>query len=124
MAWDGSAGATTALGTAVRLWPQRHILLTSVDHNINPPILPGKPQITVLRVDSRHEGSPAAVADALATAACEHGAAAIVLGSRGRSAVREITLGSVAMSTLHRAHRIVMVVHHHDEPHPATQPGP
>ncbi|MCN0178236.1 universal stress protein [Salinispora arenicola] len=124
VAWDGSAGATTALGAAVRLWPQRHILLTSVDHDINPPIPPGKPQMTVLRVDSRHEGSPTAVADALATAAREHGAAAIVLGSRGRSAVREITLGSVAMSTLHRAHRIVMVVHHHDQPHPATQPGP
>jgi nucleotide-binding universal stress UspA family protein len=34
----------------------------------------------------------------------------IVVGSRGRSARREILLGSVAMATLHRAHRPVLVV--------------
>jgi nucleotide-binding universal stress UspA family protein len=34
----------------------------------------------------------------------------IVVGSRGRSTVRETLLGSVARSTLHHAHRPVMVV--------------
>ncbi|MEV4709557.1 universal stress protein [Actinoplanes sp. NPDC049316] len=122
--WDGSTGATIALRTAVRLWPHRQVLLTTVDDEVDPPTLPGTPQMTVLQLDSRHEGSSAAAADALATAAREHGAAVIVLGSRGRSAVREITLGSVAMSTLHRAHRMVMVVHHQHETGTTAQPTP
>lgn len=63
-----------------------------------------------LRVRSRREGFSPAVADGLSEAAQDHGAAVLVLGSRGRSAVREVVLGSVAMSTLHRAHRLVMVV--------------
>jgi nucleotide-binding universal stress UspA family protein len=46
----------------------------------------------------------------MAAAAADHGAAALVVGSRGRSAAREIILGSVAMSTLHHSHRPVMVV--------------
>jgi nucleotide-binding universal stress UspA family protein len=32
------------------------------------------------------------------------------VGSRGRSAAREIIVGSVAMSMLHNSHRPVMVV--------------
>jgi nucleotide-binding universal stress UspA family protein len=50
-------------------------------------------------------------------------AAVLVLGSRGRSAVREMVLGSVAMSTLHRAHRLVMIVPHaeHTAPRAETQ---
>ncbi|MFC7530093.1 universal stress protein [Actinoplanes sp. GCM10030250] len=52
--------------------------------------------------------------DGLAIAARDRKAAVTVLGSRGRSAVREIVLGSVAMSTLHRAHRLVLVVPHQD----------
>lgn len=121
VAWDGSAGASDALDGAVRFWPQRQILLTSVDYEVEPPASPAQHQMTVLRINSRHEGSAAAVADALAAAAREHGAAVIVLGSRGRSALREITLGSVAMSTLHRAYRMVMIVHDHDDtpPQPA-----
>jgi nucleotide-binding universal stress UspA family protein len=46
----------------------------------------------------------------MAAAAAEHGAAVLVVGSRGRSAAREIIMGSVAMSTLHNSHRPVMVV--------------
>lgn len=123
VAWDGSAGAAHALHTAARLWPQRRILLTGVDHDVDPPTLPGEPRMTALRVDSRHAGATTAVADALAATAHEHGAAVIVLGSRGRSAAREITLGSVAMSTLHRAHRMVMVVHQ-AEPGSTAHPAP
>jgi nucleotide-binding universal stress UspA family protein len=36
----------------------------------------------------------------------------IVAGSRGRSAARELLLGSVAMAILHRAQRPVLVVPH------------
>jgi nucleotide-binding universal stress UspA family protein len=122
VAWDGSAGAKSALDAAVRLWPQRRFVLTSVDHDVDPPVLPGGPELTVLRVSSRHEGSSPAVADALAASARDHGAAVVVLGSRGRSAVREIVLGSVAMSTLHRAHRLVVIVPRHDETDATTPP--
>jgi nucleotide-binding universal stress UspA family protein len=110
VAWDGSAGAGEALDTAARWWPRRHILLTAVDHDVDPPARSDVERMTVLQIKGGR-GGPAAVADALAGAAREHAAAVIVLGSRGRSAVREITLGSVAMSTLHRAQRMVMIVH-------------
>ncbi|MFJ6955031.1 universal stress protein, partial [Micromonospora aurantiaca (nom. illeg.)] len=49
-------------------------------------------------------------ADALSVVATERKASVVVVGSRGRTAVRKILLGSVAMATLHRAHRPVMVV--------------
>jgi nucleotide-binding universal stress UspA family protein len=112
--WDGSAGAETALETAVRLWPRRHFVLTTVDIDADPPPARiGEPEMSVHRVHSRHAGFVPAVAGALVTAAREHGAAVTVLGSRGRSAIREIVLGSVAMSTLHQAHRLVMVVPRH-----------
>lgn len=116
IAWDGSAGARTALDVAVRLWPGRHFIFAGVDHSADPPTLADKLETTALRMTSRLAGSPPAVADALSTAARAHGAAVMVLGSRGRSAMREIMLGSVAMSTLHRAHRLVMVVPRHDTP--------
>ena len=44
-------------------------------------------------------------------------AAVLVVGSRGRSALREILLGSVAMAALHHSPRPVVVVPHRaDEP--------
>ncbi|GAA2564949.1 universal stress protein [Winogradskya consettensis] len=123
VAWDGSAGAANALAEAVRLWPQRQIVLISVDHDVEPVSLAGEPAMTVQRVNSRHEGSAPAIADALAAAARDHRAAVMVLGSRGRSAGRELIVGSVAMSTLHRAHRMVMIVHSREESGTATAPG-
>ena len=38
-------------------------------------------------------------------------AAVLVVGSRGRSAIREVLLGSVARTAVHRTHRPVLVVH-------------
>jgi nucleotide-binding universal stress UspA family protein len=61
-------------------------------------------------------GSARAVAAALADYAAERGAAVIVVGSRGRSASRELLLGSVAKALLHHARRPVLVV-------PAGRPG-
>jgi len=54
--------------------------------------------------------SARAVGDALSLCAKDRGAALIVVGSRGRSAARQILLGSVAMAVLHHAHRPVLVV--------------
>ena len=51
-----------------------------------------------------------AVADALAGFAAQRGAALIIVGSRGRSAWREILLGSVAMAVLHHGERPVLAV--------------
>ena len=50
-----------------------------------------------------------AVAGALAECARSREAAVVVVGSRGRSAVAEIVLGSVAMATVHHAYRPVLV---------------
>ncbi|GGM77316.1 universal stress protein [Dactylosporangium sucinum] len=108
---DGSAGAQAALDTAVRLFPARTVLPVTVDDGQ----APGDPQAggaapARLHVPSRPGPPGRAVAGALADCAREQDAAVVVVGSRGRSAVREILLGSVAMATLHHAHRPVLVV--------------
>ncbi|MGM5069771.1 universal stress protein [Rhodococcus qingshengii] len=111
--WDGSAGAETAIAATTHLFPDREVLPVCIDEGATTPATPlsvdGR---KVLRVDS--ERGPAlhgrGVADALVAVANAHDAAVVVVGSRGRSAIREILLGSVAMATLHRCHRPVMVV--------------
>ncbi len=107
--WDGSAGAEHALATAGRFFGQRQIVAVSVEDDTDVPAPPG---VDVTHAHIRQTGSrrTRGVATAVIAAANEHGAAAIVVGSRGRSAAREIILGSVAMGTLHRSHRPVMVV--------------
>ncbi|WP_458683800.1 universal stress protein [Prescottella equi] len=110
---DGSAGAEQAIAAATRIFPGREVLPVSVDEGGAEPSAPA-------RVGGRevlHSGSgrgPAlhgrGVADALAAISNAHDAAAVVVGSRGRSATREILLGSVAMATLHHSRRPVMVV--------------
>lgn len=114
--WDGSAGSRRAMETALRLWPQRPVVLATVGGDADPPSArSGAGPMGVLRLAAGDHGSPAAVAGALVAAAREHRAAVLVVGSRGRSAVREIVLGSVAMGTVHRAHRPVLVVPHAPE---------
>ena len=54
--------------------------------------------------------------NAVVAAADDQGAAVVLVGSRGRSAVREIVLGSVAMGVLHGSHRPVMVVPNRSRP--------
>ncbi|GAA3337474.1 universal stress protein [Amorphoplanes nipponensis] len=115
--WDGSPGAARAADTASRLFPEREIVLTAVDQ----PAPDAGRELDVVHVGSRREGSASAVAEALSGYARTRAAAAIVVGSRGRSVVREILLGSVAMATLHHAHRPVLVVPS-DEPPPAQDP--
>ncbi|MEU7869993.1 universal stress protein [Dactylosporangium sp. NPDC049140] len=106
--WDGSAGARTALAAAERLFPSREPLVVSVGDGVTDQ--PALAQVVHLPADHKYGRTARSVADALAMYADRRGAALIVVGSRGRSAVQEIVLGSVAMATLHRAYRPVMVV--------------
>ena len=110
--WDGSTNAEAALAAASRLLPHRHFVAVSVDDDSDPPAPESVGDARVTRVHvNRGRGRHAhAVAQALIAAADEHGAALVVVGSRGRSVAREIILGSVAMGTLHHCHRPVMVV--------------
>nr|WP_255646199.1 universal stress protein [Actinoplanes polyasparticus] len=109
--WDGSAGADTASATARNLFPTRDLHLVAVD-DITQPAPQSGPRdqaFTAVHLHSGHGHQGRAVADALTVYAREQKAAAIVVGSRGRSALAEIVLGSVAMATLHHAHRPVLV---------------
>ncbi|MEU8247213.1 universal stress protein [Nonomuraea sp. NPDC048916] len=114
--WDGSAGAHSALTEVERLFPTRDLLLVSVNDEgaaEQPAGFTGSDtgrRVVRLSVESRHGTSEGAVADTLAGLARERHAALVAVGSRGRTTLREILLGSVAMGTLHRAHRPVLVV--------------
>lgn len=105
--WDGSPGAQAALSVAERLFPDRDSLLVSVNDTAE---APGGRELTRLRVGRGDDASERTVAEALVGHAREHQAALVVVGSRGRSALTEIVLGSVAIATLRRAHRPVLVV--------------
>lgn len=114
--YDGSTGAHAALATADRLFPARTLLLASVQDGevtdeieISPPA--DSRVAARLQLPGGHGPHGRGVASALAGCARQREAAVLVLGSRGRSAVREILLGSVAMAALHHAHLPVLVVH-------------
>lgn len=108
--WDGSAGAEAALAAAQRVFGHRPIVAISVDDGdeVTPP--PADSGVTHTQIRPTGGRRNRGVAASMAAAAAEHGAAVLVVGSRGRSAAREIILGSVAMSTVHHSHRPVMVV--------------
>lgn len=105
---DGSSGAHHAVTTAASLFAGRELLVATAGSTTGDQ----EPSLAqAVRLEPRGLVENArAVADALAVFAAERGAAVIVVGSRGRSAGREILLGSVAMATLHHAHRPVLVV--------------
>lgn len=112
--WDGSAGAEKAIAATTHLLPQRDMVLISVDADsktppADPPQVEGRGVVRLER-EPRHGFYNRGISDALIAAANDRNAAAVVVGSRGCSAAREILLGSVAMGTLHHCHRPVMVV--------------
>jgi nucleotide-binding universal stress UspA family protein len=108
--WDGSAGAQTALAAAERLFPGRDLHPVSVgDTAADGPGLAGR-EVVRVRTGRDHSSSARTVADVLVGFARGRDAALVVVGSRGRSTIREILLGSVALATLHRAYRPVLVV--------------
>lgn len=110
VAWDGSAGAEAALAAAGRLFGHRSIVAVSVDDDAEVPAPPTGGNVTHTHVRRTGVRRARGVAAAVVAAADDHDAAVVVVGSRGRSAVREILLGSVAMGTLHHSHRPVLVV--------------
>ncbi|MEU7906491.1 universal stress protein [Actinoplanes sp. NPDC049118] len=116
--WDGSLGAEAAYGTAVRLFPAREVLLVHVEQAGGEPhpgvAEDGGREVVTVRAGHRHGRSAHAVAEALAGTARKRGAALLVVGTQGRSMVREMLIGSVTMGTLHLAHRPVMVVPRRD----------
>jgi nucleotide-binding universal stress UspA family protein len=109
--WDGSAGARTATAAAARLFPDREIVPVFVRDGEEPAGQPADGLVTVQQQGSRREHGRT-IAAALAGEARERRAALLVVGSLGRSALREILLGSVAMAALHHAFRPVLVVPH------------
>jgi nucleotide-binding universal stress UspA family protein len=111
---DGSDGARAALAAATSLFTGREVIVATVGGE---PV--GEDELTQARAVGAETASleavgvregARAVADALARCAAERGAAVITVGSRGRSPVREILLGSVATAVLHHAHRPVLAV--------------
>ena len=113
--WDGSAGAQAALAAAARLFPTRKVQLASVDQDARHTAAASGYEVISLASEGSHAAARS-VADALVVYARRSQAALVVVGSRGRSAVREILLGSVAAATLHHAHRPIMVVPHATSP--------
>ncbi|MFF5234885.1 universal stress protein [Dactylosporangium sp. NPDC000521] len=119
--WDGSPGAAAAVVAADRLLPEREVVLVSVhDRAEERPSAPppdGSRSVNPVLVRPGGGTPGRAVAEALGRYASDRSAALLVVGSRGRSAAQEIMLGSVAMATLHQAHRPVLVVpRSHGEP--------
>ena len=117
--WDGSDGAYAALETAERLFPGRRIVAVSVEDAADVPAPPGSApggRVTHLHIGRGRGRQARATASAVVAAADDQDAAVVVVGSRGRSAVREIVLGSVAMDVLHHSHRPVMVVANRSQP--------
>lgn len=105
--WDGSGGARTALAAAQHLFPAREIVVVSVGQGITETAPEG---LAAQHVDAPAGAGEHLVADALTGLAAHRRASAIVVGSRGQSAMRQVLLGSVARATLRAAHRPVLVV--------------
>jgi nucleotide-binding universal stress UspA family protein len=118
--YDGSTGAERALASASSLFPDRRLILASVgdDTATADTIADVQPAAETVRLERRPSalGRGRAIAEALAGLAATRDAAAVVVGSRGQSAHREIILGSVAMAVLHHVRRPVAVV-----PEPRTE---
>ncbi len=107
------AGGNVALASAADLFPDRELIVVEVrsqgDQDPGPPDeLPAGARFVRLPLIDRI-GYSRAVAEQLDTIADERAAAAIVVGSRGRGAIRELLLGSVAKATLHNVRRPVLV---------------
>jgi len=116
VAHDGSAAADRAHAVAADLLPGR-VLVTA---HVESPVSVGKPEQGVdadarsvpadaLRLRADGFG-PSAVAAALASEAAAQRAGVIVIGSRRRSLLREVVLGSHVRAVLQHGHRPVLVV--------------
>jgi nucleotide-binding universal stress UspA family protein len=108
---DGSDGADRAVAAAAALFPGREQLLVAVAEPGDGPGPTAPEGAELLSVPcSGRPGSARATAATLAEVAADRAAAVVVVGSRGRSASRELLIGSVPRTLLHCAHRPVLVV--------------
>lgn len=117
VASDGSPGAERAAATSAALLPDRKLLRVTVEtpHESEPT---STEAVETLRIPLRRRPASArAIAETLSEYAAERAAALVVVGSRGRSASRELLLGSVAKAVLHHTHRPVLVVPAARAPH-------
>lgn len=123
--WDGSPGAAAAAHAATGLFPAREMIAVSVGADPD-----RAPQVPLPSHVTKSVTTPApgpvpgrgrGIARALIDTGRRHGAGVLVVGSRGRSALREILLGSTAMAVLHHAHMPVLLVPH--SPDVALHPG-
>jgi nucleotide-binding universal stress UspA family protein len=105
---DGSPGAEHAHTTASALLPGREQIAVHVTGDRRAGASETGPPDAVT-VSARGWGARA-VADALEAQAVARDAGVVVIGSRGRTALREVLLGSTAMAVLHHVHRPVLVV--------------
>ncbi|MGV0852663.1 universal stress protein [Mycolicibacterium phlei] len=105
--WDGSEGAAQALAAARYLLPSRTVLAVTVGEEVSeaPP-----PDVTHVFVEKPRGFHASSIAEPLVAAAALHGAATVAVGTRGQSKAKDLLLGSVAVGTLHQAHRPVLVV--------------
>ncbi|OMC39876.1 universal stress protein [Mycobacterium sp. GA-1841] len=106
---DGSAGSDHALAVARGLFTDREVIAVAVqdgtDDGTEDSAVEGAQRVP------RFRGSGAgATADALVAFADEQRAAVVAVGSRGRSGLKKVLLGSVASTTLQRTYRPVLVV--------------
>ena len=109
--YDESDGARRALDAATSLFAGRELIAVTVpDQDVTGESADTAAVETVVLDVGRPVRGPGAVADALCRFAAERAAAAVVVGSRGRSAWREIVLGSVAVAVLRHAERPALTV--------------
>lgn len=108
---DGSPGAERAAATGATLFPDRRRLVVAVaEPGDGPgPTAPDGAELITVPCSGR-PGSARATAATLAEVAARRGAAVLAVGSRGRSASRELLVGHVSRALLHCAHRPVLVV--------------
>ncbi|WP_345412677.1 universal stress protein [Actinomycetospora chlora] len=105
---DGTAAAAHAHAVAAGLFAPRAVVPVHVEGPMGEGDADGvPPDAPRLRADGF---GPAAVAEAIAREAAARRAGVIVVGSRQRSLLREVVLGSHARAVLHDGHRPVLVV--------------
>ncbi|MFI7602403.1 universal stress protein [Actinoplanes sp. NPDC049681] len=110
--WDGSSGASSALAVAESLFAGREIIPVAVEDGAGHGAEASRTAVTVLPRSGMLPRTGRSTAEVLSAYARTRAAAVVAVGSRGRSAIAEILLGSVAMATLHHADRPVLVVPH------------
>jgi nucleotide-binding universal stress UspA family protein len=107
---DGSPGSTEALQRATDIFAGRTIVQPDVEPRTDDDASGGAGGESAIVQLDRHGHGAGGVAEALSEHAAQQGAGVIVVGSRGRSAGRELLLGSLAKALLHHAQRPVLVV--------------